>query len=140
MLCRLRRTIPLAKSLVRPFSAFKPAPSGIPHISKSNKFTDYLNTFLKRNNKSKKGKGPSDGGPKFEPKQILAFLGVSSLLIAVYYQEYIREMLGLYTSLDFQEYSRMLAIQSVESITIIKISGPNMDTHKILVRDRRAHV
>ena len=94
---------------------------------------DFFKNLLKRfTNKKKFGTG-GGSGPNLEPWHFIGFIAVGSLLITVYYQEYIREMFGLYPRLDFQSFSKMLSSDSVRNVVIIKVAGPNMVSHKAIV-------
>jgi AFG3 family protein len=84
--------------------------------------------------KTKKGDGGGGGGD-FDPAYFIGFVALGAVCVALYYQENIREVLGLYPEASYQDFSRLLSSNSIKAVKIIKISEKSGPEYLALITD-----
>jgi ATP-dependent Zn protease len=90
-----------------------------------------------RLNKKRSGNtgGSGGGGGNIDPIVFLGLAFFGAVSVAMYYQETIREVLGLYPEMDIQEFSKKLTGQEVKKITVVRITYNSLTEHRALVTD-----
>ena len=135
MIGRLSRKVINSPQVLRSFGVLGNGVNRSPYVLKSgNKdgWKSYISKLFKRNNK--KDNGGED--PEWKPEHFLGLIGIGALGIAAYYQEYLREMLGLYRKLDYKEFIIKVGSGDIQKVTIIKVSHPGEPEYTAIVSDR----